>query len=144
MPKPVPKRDYEPCPISGEPIKNILTAIMHPQTGRPANFDSVLQQLEQHEQLEENERICYLGKGEFGIVQENPNGKPRFTIRKRISYEEESNRCEWRKELSPGISRDYDPHPERLSELYKEAEEVVGSNGFGRSQAPSIYLPKND
>lgn len=144
MPKPIPERSYEPCPISGEPVTNILTAIVHPQTGRPANFDSVLQLLEQQEHLEEGERVCYLGKGEFGIVKENPKGKPRFEIRKRIPYEEESNRCEWRKELSPGISRDYDPEPERLSVLHKEAEEVVGNNGFGRSQPPSIYLPKND
>lgn len=144
MPQPIPEREYEPCPLSGEPISNILTAIVHPETGRPANFDSVLGMLQRQEDLGENERMIYIGRGEFAVLAEDPKAKPRFSVRKRIQYEDETQRCEWRKELSPGISRDYTPSPQRLHELYEEAEAMVGATGWGRSQAPSIYLPKND
>mgnify|MGYP006304579993 CR=1 FL=1 len=143
MPAPVPNRDYETCPISGEPITDIYTAITDPETGRPANFDSVIQRLTEQEDLAPNERICYLGRGSFGVLVDQKGKKPRYYVRKRIQYEDEYEKREWRRELSPGISRDYTPSPQPLSELYDEAEAEVGDNGFGRDHA-SVYLPKND
>lgn len=143
MPAPVPKREYGPDPISGKPIDNILTAIADPTSGQPANFDSILRQLEEQEELTENERIIYVGRGEFGVLVENKGGSPRFAIRKRIQIEDEYQKAEWRKELSPGISRDYTPQPEPLSELFDEAEALVKETGFGKAH-PSIYLPKTD
>jgi len=148
MPPPVPQREYEPDPITGEPIDNIYTAITEPTTGKPANFDSILKQLEEQEELGPNERIVYVGKGEFGVLQENRSGgrgsdQPRFFIRKRITIEDEYEKYEWRKELSPGISRDYKPSPEPLSELFDEAEAIVKDSGYGKAH-PSIYLPKTD
>jgi hypothetical protein len=148
MPPPVPQREYEPDPITGEPIDNIYTAITEPTTGKPANFDSILKQLEEQEELGPGERIIYVGKGEFGVLQENKSGRkasdqPRFFIRKRITIEDEYEKYEWRKELSPGISRDYTPAPEPLSELFDEAEAIVKDSGFGKAH-PSIYLPKTD
>jgi hypothetical protein len=148
MPPPVPHRDYEPDPITGQPIDNIFTAIAEPATGKPANFDSILRQIEEQEELAENERIVYVGKGEFGILQENKRSEkksdePRYFIRKRIPIEDEYEKYEWRKELSPGISRDYTPSPEPLSELFDEAEARVKDSGFGKAH-PSIYLPKTD
>ena len=78
MPPPVPQREYEPCPISGDPIKNVLTAIADPETGRPANFDSVIQRLAEFEELRPNEQICYLGRGSFGILVDQKGKKPRY------------------------------------------------------------------
>lgn len=143
MPPPVPRRDYGPDPISGEPIADILTAITDPDSGKPANFDSVLQRLEQEEELAENERIVYVGRGAFGVLVEQKDKKPRYYIRKRIQVEDEREKYSWRRELAPGISRDYTPEPQPLSELYEEAEVTVRESGFGKAQ-PSIYLPKND
>lgn len=143
MPPPVPQREYEPCPISGEPIQNIITAIADPETGRPANFDSVIARIAEGEELAANERICYLGRGSFGVLVEQKGRKPRYYVRKRIQYEDEREKYAWRRELSPGISRDYVPEPEPLSDLYDEAEAVIVDNGFGRNHQ-SIYLPKND
>lgn len=143
MPPPVPKRDYGPDPITGEPISDILSAIADPETGRPANFDSVVRRLEEQEELGENERIVYVGKGAFGVLVENKGQKPRYQIRKRIQIEDEYEKYAWRRELSPGISRDYVPSPQPLHELYDEAEADVTDSGFGKAQ-PSIYLPKND
>ena len=143
MPPPVPRRDYGPDPITGEPISDILTAITDPESGRPANFDSVVRRLEEQETVAENERIVYIGKGTFGILVEDKSRKPRYTIRKRIQVEDDHQRHEWRKELSPGISRDFIPSPEPLSELYDEAAASVLDSGYGKAQ-PSVYLPKND
>jgi hypothetical protein len=143
MPPPVPHREYESCPISGEPIANILTAIADPETGRPANFDSVVSRIAESEDLQENEQICYLGSGSFGILVEQKGGKPRYHVRKRIQFEDEHEKHTWRRELSPGISRDYVPSPQPLCELYDEAEAIVVDSGFGRNHQ-SIYLPKND
>ncbi len=143
MPAPIPKRDYESCPISGEPITDIYTAIADPETGKPANFDSVILKLTEQEELAENERVCYLGRGSFGILVDQKGKKPRYYVRKRIQYEDEYEKHPWRRELSPGISRDYEPSPQPLHELYDEAEAVVDVNGFRKDYA-SVYLPKND
>ncbi len=148
MPPPIPQREYGPDPITGEPIDNIFTAIAEPTSGKPANFDSILKQLEGQEELAPNERIVYVGKGEFGVLQDNSasgrgSDQPRYFIRKRITVEDEYEKYEWRKELSPGISRDYTPAPEPLSELFDQAEAIVKDSGFGKAH-PSIYLPKTD
>ncbi|MFW5684361.1 MAG: hypothetical protein ACOC1I_05870, partial [Spirochaetota bacterium] len=45
MPPPVPKREYEVDPVTGEPISDILTAIADPESGRPLNFDSMVRRL---------------------------------------------------------------------------------------------------
>ena len=143
MPPPAPKRLYDPDPISGEPISDILTAVTDPETGRPAKFDSIVGRLVEQEPLAENERLVYIGKGAFGVLVEQKGRKPRYFIRKRIQIEDEFQKYPWRRELSPGISRDYVPSPQPLAELYDEAEATVQDSGFGKAQ-PSIYLPKND
>lgn len=143
MPEPVPQREYEPDPVTGEPITNIFTAIADPETGRPANFDSMLQRLSEQEELAENEKLIYVGKGAFGVLVDQKGTRPRYMIRKRIQIEDEYETYVWRKELSPGISRDYKPNPQPLSELYDEAEATVSSSGYGKAH-PSIYLPKTD
>lgn len=139
MPEPPPKRDYEACPLSGNPVDDILTAIAHPDSGKPCNFDSVVQHLESSERLEKDERICYIGEGSFGIVK---NQGDTLAIRKRIQYEDTHAHHEWRRELSPGISRDYKPDPTPLSELY--SDEDIRNFEFGHGTPHSIYLPKND
>jgi hypothetical protein len=143
MPPPVPRREYDPDPISGEPISDILTAVTDPETGKPANFDSVVRRLEEQEELAENERIVYVGRGAFGVLVDQKGTQPRYYIRKRIQVEDEHEKYSWRRELAPGISRDYTPEPQPLSDLYDEAEATVRDSGYGKAQ-PSIYLPKND
>ena len=143
MPPPVPSREYEPCPVSGGPIKDILSAIADPETGRPSDFDSVISRLTEQEELGPNERICYLGKGSFGVLVDQKGKKPRYYVRKRIQYEDEFEKHSWRRELSPGISRDYTPEPQPLSELYDEAEETIGQNGYGKNHS-SIYMPRTE
>ncbi|MFP4152625.1 MAG: hypothetical protein ACOC2V_01880 [Alkalispirochaeta sp.] len=134
LPDPVPEREYDPCPVSGEEIDDIFTAITDPQTGRPSRFDSVLEKLAAREELKEDERIAYIGRGAFGIVamEKGENGRPRLVVRKRIEYETGQDTQPWRRELSPGISRDYVPKPEPLSELYSHDE----LRSFPRFESP--------
>ncbi len=141
MPEPIPQREYEPCPISGEEIDHIASAIAHPGTGKPARFESVIKRLEQQiiaeqegEEIEEG-RIAYLGRGTFGLITfENVPGKnqPMLVVQKYIEYED-NDRHEWRRELAPGISRDYIPNPQPLSQLYTP-EEI---KQFPRFEAPT-------
>ncbi|MFP4300881.1 MAG: hypothetical protein ACLFPW_07575 [Spirochaetaceae bacterium] len=141
LPDPVPEREYEPDPLTGEPVEDIYSAIAEPHSGKPANFESVLKRLEEQESLEEDERICYLGKGAFGIVaEEEDRGKTRLVVRKRIQYEDSHEDYRWRKELSPGISRDYKPEPEPLSNLYS-SEEIASFPKFDRSS--QVYMSRS-
>lgn len=142
MPDPIPEREYEPDPLTGEPVEDIYSAIAEPNSGKPANFDSVVKRLEAQEPLQEGERIVYLGKGSFGIVaEESEKGRKRMVIRKRIQYEDTHENYQWRKELSPGISRDYRPTPEPLTELYSP-EEVSAFPRFDRSS--QVYMSRTN
>ena len=121
MPSAPPKRKYELCPISEKPIAHIYSAITHKETSLPAKLESVIEELTQAETLQEEEYIAYVGKGMFGIISKDEETH-KFTIRKRIQYEDPHAVLEWRKELSPGISHDYIPNPQPVRELYTEEE----------------------
>ncbi|MFW5800864.1 MAG: hypothetical protein ACOCVC_02425 [Spirochaeta sp.] len=121
MPDPVPEREYGECPISHEPIDDIYAAVDDPDTGKPARFEAVLDKLAKRENIAENERIVYIGSGTFAVAEDNPKGGfP--VIKRRIEFEDTHHRTEWRKELSPGISRDYPPHPKPIEDLYSTEE----------------------
>ncbi len=136
LPEPVPERDYEPCPISGKEIDDIASAIAHPQTGRPARFESVVESLSAQceEEINEDQRIAYLGRGTFGLITfEKVPGKsqPMLVVKKYFEYEDNEKHT-WRRELAPGISRDYVPHPQPLSDLYT-SEEIAAFPRFDAS-----------
>ena len=134
LPDPIPAREYDPDPITGDPISNAFTAIADPKSGKPANFESVINQIREQEQLEKGERLAYIGRGAFGIVKmERVNGKQQLVVRKRIQIEDTHEPKEWRKELAPGISRDYMPSPEPLTTLYTRED----LSGFPRFDAGS-------
>ena len=96
FPKPAP--DFSLCPVCQKAVRDLASAISHRGTGEPAHFDCILKILREEHSLSENEKICYLGKGSFGVVQFRSNGSPmRFLIRKRIQYEELEAVPEWRK-----------------------------------------------
>lgn len=132
LPDAPPQREYEPCGLSGEEIDDIVTAIAHPHTGKPVRFESVIRTLldQEQEELGEDERLAYIGKGTFGIVRvEKKGGRPELTVRKYFHYEDTHEKHRWRRELAPGISRDYVPDPQPLSDLYT-AEELASFPRF--------------
>lgn len=92
--------DTPPCPICSKPLRFINSAIMHNETNQAAHFDCVLKSIRQTVDLQPNEKICYLGKGSFGVIQlRNPNSPMRFFIRQRIQYEAPDNKPEWRNDI---------------------------------------------
>jgi hypothetical protein len=90
--------DLPLCPICQKAVRELHAAISHRETGQPAHFDCILQLLRDTNDLQDSEKICYLGKGSFGIVQFRQNAGPmRFLIRKRIQYEQTEGFPAWRR-----------------------------------------------
>ena len=99
------KKDFPVCPICGNSVKDINTAIAAEESEAPAHFDCIIKQLEQREQLEKDEKICYLGRGSFGIIKTRNGGSMKFFVRKRIQYEKEEKKFDWRKKVSDRIKK---------------------------------------
>jgi len=99
QPKQLPVRLH--CPICDGEIIELASAIHFSDTNSPAHFDCILKKIEKSEELAPNEKICYLGKGSFGIVrmQKLALGGVPFIIRKRIQFENLDDIPEWRKRL---------------------------------------------
>jgi hypothetical protein len=91
------------CPFCGKPVRFLLTAIASGSDNMPAHFDCVLRSIAEKEGLEENEKVCYLGKGSFGIIKYKAQGSAKFTIRKRVQYEIGDTIVEWRKSISDSM-----------------------------------------
>ncbi|MCF7927849.1 MAG: hypothetical protein K9L68_02425 [Spirochaetales bacterium] len=88
------------CPICGKEITKLLDAIAVTDDNVPAHFSCVVSELGKREELEPGERICYLGGGSFGVVQNRKEQSPLpFFIRKRIQYEEPELKTVWRRDL---------------------------------------------
>jgi hypothetical protein len=94
------RRDGPPCPVCERMVQELTSAITHTESGQPAHFDCIMKKIEQAEGVGANERLCYLGKGSFGILRFQKNaGNIPFIIRKRIQYENLEETPEWRKKL---------------------------------------------
>ena len=123
LPAARPQRDYNGCAVSGEPIDDILCALAEPDSGKPARFESVLAELSARFTLRHDERFAYVGRGAFGIVaMERVEGENRLVVREKVQYEDRHETYAWRRELAPGISRDYTPEPAPITELYTQEE----------------------
>ena len=141
MPDPIPQREYEPCPVCGKAIEHVFSAIAHEGTGPPAHIECIIAELTARETLAEDERVVYLGKGNFGVVSDKPreeDGKKLFNVVRRIQYEAEVP--DWRRELSPGISRDYTPNPQPVAEKAPENEQTLAES-LGQDR-DAIYMPR--
>ena len=92
------------CTVCGKAIRNLTTAIAGKKDNSPVHFDCILKKLTDQETLGNNEKICYLGGGSFGIVRQKPgSGSKHFFIRKRIQVEAQDNVLEWRKDISKSL-----------------------------------------
>jgi hypothetical protein len=85
------------CVLCGLEIKELASAITEQKSGEPAHFDCIVKQLQESEELQPEERICYLGNGSFGIVKNTGSiNKNQLFIRKRIQYENKEVKASWR------------------------------------------------
>ncbi|MFP4363411.1 MAG: hypothetical protein ACLFR1_06035 [Spirochaetia bacterium] len=93
--------NLEICSICENEIRDVLNAISYGENHAPVHFDCVLQNLRETEELKRDEKIVYLGKGSFGIIQfRNPPSPIRFFVRKRIQIEDIEKKPEWRKKMA--------------------------------------------
>ena len=89
------------CPECGELITDIASAVADKSTGKPVHFECVMNRLNETEKVGQNEKICYIGQGRFGILYfENPRDQRHFTIKKIIEWEERDKKIDWRDEMS--------------------------------------------
>ena len=88
-------------PDCGELITDIASAVADKSTGKPVHFECVMNRLNETEKVGQNEKICYIGQGRFGILYfENPRDQRHFTIKKIIEWEERDKKIDWRDEMS--------------------------------------------
>jgi len=96
-------REVADCPICGEPIKDITSALSLRDGAGPAHFDCVLNQIREKERLNPGEAVIYLGKGDFGVVQDEEYQKGNLQIIRKIAYEQLENREEWRLKMRQDV-----------------------------------------
>jgi len=88
------------CPICGEPVREIASALTHRASGQPAHFDCIVKELRETNPLGPQERLCYLGGGTFGVLTWKIEGNPAsFVIKRRIPYEDPRVPQVWKKQL---------------------------------------------
>ena len=99
-------RDMPSCPICGKPVYDLSTAIAASrEAGDPAHFDCVLERVVASENIAAGEKLVYLGSGAFGVVEFKDNkSESAFMVKRRIQWEKEGEKKDWRKGISLRIS----------------------------------------
>jgi len=81
-------RVHEPnplCSICGKNIESIAQSIGGPEPETFSHFDCVLRKIADDEKILPNQKVSYIGRGVFAVIELQSEGK--FTIVKRINYE---------------------------------------------------------
>lgn len=73
------------CHLCGKPIDAIAQAIKGPEVDTFIHFDCVLRQISEEERILPHQKVSYIGRGVFAIVETNSEGQIEFV--KRIPYE---------------------------------------------------------
>lgn len=99
------KREIKTCPLCGKPVYDLATALSaNKETGEPAHFDCVLERVAAAEGISSHERLVYLGAGNFGVIEFKDKSENAFVVKRRIAWEGEGEKRDWRKSLSSRIS----------------------------------------
>lgn len=80
------------CPVCEKPIRNQYISIRHNESGNPAHFHCILNQITEtnREKIGKNQRVCYIGAGNFAIIRESYDKRGRaktYQIIEKIRYE---------------------------------------------------------
>jgi len=93
------------CPLCGKPVYDLSTALTASrEAAEPAHFDCVLDRVAASESLAAGEKIVYLGSGAFGVVVFKDKSESSFTVVRRVQWEKEGEKKDWRKVLSTKIT----------------------------------------
>ena len=94
------------CPICGNAIEDLPSAICDKASGQPAHFDCVLKKISDAESLAPNQSVAYIGQGRFAVISRpNPSDTKHFKIEKTIEWEDKNNPIEWRGEMAELYSK---------------------------------------
>ncbi len=92
------------CGYCHKPIYDLSTALADREGGGPVHFDCALQRVSEREPLAAGERIVYIGSGVFAVVEYKDRSETAFTVKRRLPFEEEGKKQDWRKALSARVS----------------------------------------
>lgn len=93
------------CAICKKPIFDLAGAIADKESGEPVHFDCAIEQISKAESLGPNEKVVYIGAGNFAVVEYKNGSDEAFTVKRRFHWEKEGEKQIWRKEISSYISR---------------------------------------
>ena len=98
-------RDAPLCPICGKAVYDLSTAIAASrEAGDPAHFDCILERVTASESLAPGEKLVYLGSGSFAVVEFKDKSEGAFSVKRRIQWEKEGEKKEWRKGISTRVT----------------------------------------
>jgi hypothetical protein len=98
-------REAPLCPICGKAVYDLSTAIAASrEAADPAHFDCILERVTASESLASGEKIVYLGSGSFAVVEFKDKSESAFSVKRRIQWEKEGEKKEWRKGISSRVT----------------------------------------
>ncbi|MBU0929262.1 MAG: hypothetical protein KKA67_16030 [Spirochaetes bacterium] len=87
------------CSICEKQIFDLSSALAGRDGGQPVHFDCALAQAAVGENLEPSERVAYIGRGAFAVVEYRDKSMTAFTVKRRIQWEKEGEKFDWRKSI---------------------------------------------
>jgi hypothetical protein len=104
-PRPEDAKDLPLCPLCGKPVYDLSTALSASrEAGDPAHFDCVLERVTASESIAAGEKLVYLGSGSFGVVEFKDKNDSAFVVKRRIQWEKEGEKKDWRRGISSRIT----------------------------------------
>lgn len=92
------------CAICNNQLFDLSNALANRTDGKPVHFDCALEKLKATESIGPTERLSYIGKGTFAIIEYKDKNMTSFVIKRKIQWEKEGEEFSWRKD----ILRNYD------------------------------------
>lgn len=96
-PAPIPDQAAIACSLCGKQIFDLSSALAGKEGGDPVHFDCALAQVSRDEHLEASEKIAYVGRGAFAVVEYKDKSLTTFTIKRKIQWEKEGEKFDWRR-----------------------------------------------
>ncbi len=89
--------------MCGEVIKDISSALAVPSGGEPVHFDCALKAAAEKLNPGEGEKVIYLGKGSFAVVESEAYQQRKLKIVRNLDWENPEEPAVWRQELRAEI-----------------------------------------